>query len=496
MANDKYITLSSVELEDDCDPCEDPETGGVLSSFHTGGHQNGKTVSNNLTEVHTGDLFDDADGGGDTLQHNEGSDELFGLDEESSTVTKLYVLSRQSAPVIASFFLGLLGSFFNLLFAGRYVSSSGDHSVVFAGISLANMFVNVSCFSLLLGMSSAVETLGSQHNGAGIYCYPPCCYSIVSYLCVYTGNYVKVGLVLQRSFVVLTAMTLPMLVLWYFVYDLYLFIGVDPEVCEVIRTYVYIRALALPIDIVNESWEKYLMSIGVMEPSMWSNVSFIALILSFNSLFVIRFKWGYASLAVSWVISTYLSSFVQIGLSLRYPAVQRTLQPLDWRAFDDWKEFILLGLPGTVMLCSEWWAFEFLMLLATFLGTAQVAAQAIILQISSIAFMVPLGIGVTCASLVGNSIGAGKLTLAKQVGKISLIYSAGINAVLGVLILLVGDQFVALFTQDPAVIRETDSAIPFLSMFVMIDGLQGVASGECAEHMYYFYYFILYFLLL
>mgnify|MGYP000430374983 CR=1 FL=1 len=138
----------------------------------------------------------------------------------------------------------------------------------------------------------------------------------------------------------------------------------------------------------------------------------------------------------------------------------------------------MLGLPGTVMLCSEWWAFEFLMLMATFLGTHEVAAQAIILQISSISFMVPLGIGVTCASIVGNAIGAGKMQLAQQIGKLCLVYSTFINIILGILIVTLGDQFVALFTSDPHVIRVTDSAIPFLSMFIMIDGLQGVASGN------------------
>ena len=35
------------------------------------------------------------------------------------------------------------------------------------GISLANIFINVTSISILVGMSSAVETLGSQHNGAG-----------------------------------------------------------------------------------------------------------------------------------------------------------------------------------------------------------------------------------------------------------------------------------------------------------------------------------------
>jgi hypothetical protein len=45
------------------------------------------------------------------------------------------------------------------------------------------MFANVSCLSILIVMSSAVEILGSQHNGA--------------------GNYKEVGIVLQRSILIL-----------------------------------------------------------------------------------------------------------------------------------------------------------------------------------------------------------------------------------------------------------------------------------------------------
>lgn len=102
------------------------------------------------------------------------SGDLFGLNEESSTFEKITHLSRRSLPVIISFFLSLSGSLINLLFAGRFVASGAERSVVFAGVSLGNMFANVTCFSLLIGMSSAIETLGSQHNGAGkrTICYP------------------------------------------------------------------------------------------------------------------------------------------------------------------------------------------------------------------------------------------------------------------------------------------------------------------------------------
>ena len=42
-------------------------------------------------------------------------------------------------------------------------------TIIFAGISLANMYANVTGFAFLCGMSSAVETVASQQNGAKRY---------------------------------------------------------------------------------------------------------------------------------------------------------------------------------------------------------------------------------------------------------------------------------------------------------------------------------------
>lgn len=235
-------------------------------------------------------------------------------------------------------------------------------------------------------MSSAVETLGSQHNGA--------------------GNFKEVGIVLQRSILILTVITLPIIVLWIYTADIFRLLRVDENVCVVISKFIRIRSLTIPLDVANESYEKYLMSIGVMRPSMWANISFNLSIFLFDCLFVYVLKFEYECLAWSWVISTYLSAAVQLGLSWRHPSVVRTLQPWDRSAWTKWGEFISLGLPGTIMLCSEWWAYEILTIFASILGTADVAAQTIILQTASLAFMIPLGVGVASSSLVGNSLGA------------------------------------------------------------------------------------------
>ena len=74
-----------------------------------------------------------------STEDGDENNELFGLHEHSSFVEQLSVLVKQALPVVISFFLGIGGTFINLVFAGNYVHESGDKSAVFAGVSLANV---------------------------------------------------------------------------------------------------------------------------------------------------------------------------------------------------------------------------------------------------------------------------------------------------------------------------------------------------------------------
>jgi len=392
-------------------------------------------------------------------------DELFGLTDSTPVFLKLKVLLSQSLPVVLSYFIMMGGNFINLIFAGHYkdesVEKNGDNSgdsTIFAGVSLCNMFISVSYLSIMIGMTSAIETLGSQHNGA--------------------GHYKEVGFVFQRSCCVLTVLTLPILVVWYFSYDIFVAIGVQPQVCEVIRNFLRVRALTVPLDVLNESYKKYLVTMGVVKPGLISSISFNVLVLAFDLLFVDYFHMHYTCLAYSWVLSVYISAIIQFVISLQYEEVRRTLQPFNFQhAFSHWYEFFELGVPGTVMLCSEWWAYEILTVFASMLGIEQVAAEAIILQIASLAFMIPLGIAVACSSIVGNALGAGKVSLASAIGKLSMGTIVCFEIIVGITIYFLGPAFVRLFTEDMKVVDIVDSVIPFLSIFAMLDGLQGVGSG-------------------
>jgi hypothetical protein len=82
----------------------------------------------------------------------DSDDHMAGMDENSTTKERLFILLAQAVPVTVSFFLGFAGTFTNLIFASHFVGDDGSKSAIFAGVSLANMFANVSCMSLLIGI--------------------------------------------------------------------------------------------------------------------------------------------------------------------------------------------------------------------------------------------------------------------------------------------------------------------------------------------------------
>ena len=54
----------------------------------------------------------------------------------------------------------------------------------------------------------------------------------------------------------------------------------------------------------------------------------------------------------------------------------------------DWGRFTRIAIPGMLMVCLEWWGFEIGVFLSGLLGTTDLGAQSVVLQIDSIWFQV------------------------------------------------------------------------------------------------------------
>ncbi|CAM9280269.1 unnamed protein product, partial [Ectocarpus fasciculatus] len=369
---------------------------------------------------------------------------------------KQLIIISLALPVIASYLLYSTTGFVILYFAG-HLSSEADDPTIFAGISMANMFANVSCFSILIGMTSSVETLGSQNNGA--------------------RNFREVGLVLQRSVFVLSLMLVPIAIIWLYAEQLFLALGTDRGICVVMGRFLRVRMATMPVDVLFKSYEKYLCCLGLTKPAMYSQLAAIVGTAGLGWLFVRRYQGGYESLAWAFVISTYLSFACLFGFSYRHPAVQRTLQPLSMDALHNLKEFVVLGVPGMLMLCSEWWAYEALTLFASQISPEAVASQTIVIQCASLAYMVPLGVSVSATTVVGNALGGRDVPLAKELSRLSVCCGVLCEVMLSALILVFADGFISLFSDDEQVLSICRRTVPILAVMTWVDGMSSILGG-------------------
>lgn len=331
-------------------------------------------VSQEIDDLETVEMFESQISAGDVKECEQSKDTMEEIDESTTPAERLTIIARKALPCIASFFIGLLGPLINFAFAGHIPNTNSAE--VLAGIALANMFANMSGISLMLGMTGGVETLGAQYNGG--------------------KQYEKVGYVLQRSIIALSAMSLPVLLLWLCSKNIFLLLGVPERVCTIIGNYLFIRTFEIPANILQFSYEKYLFSVGVMHCSLIASVAYAASIVTINWTLIYgplrSLNLSYCSLGYAICLSQYVAIAIQVATSLSCESVQRTLQKINFSAaMDGMFQFISLGVPGTLMLISEWWAFEMLLVMSSRLGTEAVAAQTIMSQTVALAFMVPLG---------------------------------------------------------------------------------------------------------
>jgi Na+-driven multidrug efflux pump len=78
---------------------------------------------------------------------------------------------------------------------------------------------------------------------------------------------------------------------------------------------------------------------------------------------------------------------------------------------------------GTIMVSSEWWAWEGVSLSVSMLGPVALAVNSILLSFSSILFQIPQSMGIATAVRVGNLLGAGRPYEARLAAILALILS-------------------------------------------------------------------------
>ncbi|WP_291375994.1 MATE family efflux transporter [Devosia sp.] len=155
----------------------------------------------------------------------------------------------------------------------------------------------------------------------------------------------------------------------------------------------------------------------------------------------------------------------------RFHVLVRFWKP-DWARF---REIFRIGTPIGLTVVAEVGLFTAAALLMGRIGTDEVAAHAVALQCASIAFMVPLGLGIAATVRVGRAYGRGDAEGIRKAGYVSLVMGTGFMVLSCIAFLAFAPDIVRIFL-DPNV-EANAKALGLATTFLLVAGVFQLADG-------------------
>lgn len=185
------------------------------------------------------------------------------------------------------------------------------------------------------------------------------------------------------------------------------------------------------------------------------------------------------AVGTGWASSISRTAMAVGVLAAAWPLLRPTLRPFDPEALAlrPFLRVLRLGVPIGAQHQLEMGAFGLVALAMGWFGPTEMAAHQIAINLASLTFMMPLGIGVAGSVLVGQAVGRGDPDGARRAAATAILAGVGVMVVSGVVFLLAPGWLARLYTDAAAPLALAALLIPLAGAFQVFDGLQVVCSG-------------------
>eukprot|EP00347_Sterkiella_histriomuscorum_P002719 403367069 len=374
-------------------------------------------------------------------------------DKETSLLQDFWTVVKLAIPPIISMFFQFFVQLINTYYIGHL-----DDQVIMAGIGMGNMLINILCFAITQGLNSALETFVSQSFGA--------------------ANYQYCGVLLNRGRLIVTVILIPIILLFMVSDQALIYIGQDAQIAYISKQYSLLMIPGIWAMTQFDAIRKFM--IAQRQNTMPVYIQFVTMIMHFGwcHLFINVYNFGIVGAAMATNI-TFIVNLVLIDLFM-YKSIkfQYTRAPFfNKSVFEEWREYLRIGIPGAFMLCFEWWAFEFLAIFSGYISVAALAAEVVIINIVSFIFMMPLGISFAASSLVGYYVGQGNIKKAKRFANVIMLLNVLLTIIVLAIIIVFNEGISRLFTNDQEVVEIVNRVLWIIIIYIFFDTIHGVQSG-------------------
>ncbi|XP_057479937.1 protein DETOXIFICATION 16-like isoform X2 [Actinidia eriantha] len=364
--------------------------------------------------------------------------------DSSMTIAELKRQARLGGPLVVVSFLQYSLQMISVMFVGHL----GQLSLSSASMALS--FAEVTGFSFLLGMGSALETFCGQAYGA--------------------RQYHMLGVHMQRAMLVLMLTCIPIAVIWAFTGHIFEICGQDSEISKQAGIFAcWLIPSIFPYALL-QCQLGFLQTQNNVKPLMISTAitSLVHLLVCWT--LVCRVGLGHKGAALSVAIS-YWVNVVILAIYIQFsPACQNTWTGFSKEGIKDTVGFLSVSIPSALMVCLEGWSYELLVLMSGLLPNPK-------LEASVMAIRIPLGFGSTVSTRVSNELGAGKPHAAKLAAMVVIFLVVTEGLLVSLISIAVRDKWGYVYTHEEEVVRYLASIMLLLAVSNFMDGIQAVLSG-------------------
>ncbi len=367
-------------------------------------------------------------------------------------------------PIAASHFTQILMNAIDVAMLGRV----GPEAVAAGALGFA-VFVIVLIF--MLGLSMGTAPMMAQSIGRG------------------EKSMREVRRTLRQGVWATTAIGLPFAVAVIWVEDMLLLAGQDPAIAGEAALYVQ----TLTPSLFFACWFTVLRNFvaSYQRPNAPMLIMVVGLVANVGFNYVLIYgKLGFPALGVMGAgIGSSLAQFLMVSLLLGFVLVDRRFGRFYilghfWRS--DWPRFVevlRLGMPIGLAMLFEVALFAGSAFLMGLIGTLELAAHQIALQIASMTFMIPLGIAQAAGIRVALAAGAADRLGVHRTGVTALALGVGFMSVMALVIWSVPELLVSPFLSDTGtgdnarVMALACSYLAFAAAFQIFDAAQVVGAN-------------------
>jgi len=291
------------------------------------------------------------------------------------------------------------------------------------------------------------------------------------------------GVYFRQSILVNSVLSIVIALAVYFAADLIQYFN-QPLVVQ-IQAESYMKIIgfsAVPL-MLFQTYKQFIEGLSIMRPAMI--IAILAnLINAFANWILIFGNLGFPALELNgagWAtfvsrvfMALALMGFVMNNKFFKQYDVSFHFKSINWPVI---KKILSLGLPSGFQYFFEVGAFSFAVVMVGWLGTKQLAAHQIAINLASISFMAVLGISVAGSIRVGNAVGMKNISETRSAGFTALSMGASIMFVAGIIFILFRNILPTLYVNDEVVISYASSLLIIAALFQISDGTQAVGIG-------------------